>query len=45
MSSNSIHSRVKPENYIAMVEAIHKYGKYPLEDHFDNLVVPGKCSS
>jgi len=41
MSSNSIHSGVKPENYIAMVETIHKYGKYPLEDHFDNLVVPG----
>ena len=41
MSSNSIHSGVKPENYIAMVETIHEYGKYPLEDHFDNLVVPG----
>ena len=31
MSSNSIHSGVKPENYIAMVKAIKKYGKYPLE--------------
>ncbi len=41
MSSNSIHSGVKPENYIAMVETIHKYGNYPLEDHFDNMVVPG----
>ncbi|MDP7415585.1 MAG: uroporphyrinogen decarboxylase family protein [Dehalococcoidales bacterium] len=39
-SSNSIHSGVKPENYIAMVETIHRYGKYPLEDYFDNLVVP-----
>ncbi len=29
-SSNSIHSGVKPENYVAMVEAIRKYGKYPL---------------
>lgn len=41
MSSNSIHSGVKPENYIAMVETIHEYGVYPLEDKFDNLVVAG----
>ncbi len=27
-SSNSIHPGVKPENYIAMVEAVHKYGRY-----------------
>jgi len=25
-SSNSIHPGVKPENYIAMIEAVHKYG-------------------
>lgn len=31
MSSNSIHSGVKPENYAAMIEAIKEYGKYPLE--------------
>ena len=31
MSSNSIHSGVKPENYVAMVEAIREYGKYPLD--------------
>jgi uroporphyrinogen decarboxylase len=31
MSSNSIHSGVKPENYVAMVEAIREYGQYPLE--------------
>jgi len=30
MSSNSIHSAVKPENYRAMVAAIREYGKYPL---------------
>jgi len=30
MSSNSIHSGVKPENYSAMVETIREYGKYPL---------------
>ena len=30
MSSNSIHSAVKPENYVAMVKAIREYGKYPL---------------
>lgn len=29
MSSNSIHSAVKPENYGAMVRAIREYGKYP----------------
>ena len=27
-SSNSIHSGVKPENYLAMVAAIREYGKY-----------------
>jgi len=30
MSSNSIHSGVKSENYLAMVEAIHEFGQYPL---------------
>jgi len=29
-SSNSIHSGVRPENYVAMVKAIKEYGKYPL---------------
>jgi uroporphyrinogen decarboxylase len=29
-SSNSIHSSVKPENYRVMIEATHKYGRYPL---------------
>lgn len=29
-SSNSIHSSVKPENYIAMIKAAKKYGKYPM---------------
>ena len=29
-SSNSIHSSVKPENYLVMVRAGRKYGKYPL---------------
>jgi uroporphyrinogen decarboxylase len=27
-SSNSIHSGVKPENYIAMVQTLHEFGKY-----------------
>jgi len=31
MSSNTIHSGVKPENYVAMIEAIKEYGKYPLD--------------
>ena len=30
MSSNSIHSGVKPENYVAMVKAIREFGRYPL---------------
>lgn len=30
MSSNSIHGAVKPENYVAMLEAIREYGRYPL---------------
>jgi len=29
-SSNSIHSGVKPDDYVTMVEAIRKHGKYPL---------------
>ena len=29
-SSNSIHSGVKPENYVTMVKAIKEYGRYPL---------------
>ena len=29
-TSNSVHSATKPENYIAMVEAIKEYGKYPI---------------
>ncbi|MFH1007164.1 MAG: uroporphyrinogen decarboxylase family protein [Candidatus Latescibacterota bacterium] len=29
-SSNSIHSGVKPENYVALVEAVHEFGKYPI---------------
>ena len=32
MSSNSVHSGVKPENYLAMVETVKKYGEYPLID-------------
>jgi len=29
-SSNSIHSGVKPENYIAMLETLHEFGSYPI---------------
>jgi len=29
-SSNTIHSGVKPENFIHMVKSANKYGKYPL---------------
>ena len=31
MSSNSLHSSVKPENYRAMVAACRRYGEYPLD--------------
>jgi uroporphyrinogen decarboxylase len=30
-SSNSIHSSVKPENYLAMVETLRELGTYPLK--------------
>lgn len=33
-SSNSIHPDVKPENFIAMVRAAKKYGKYPILSDF-----------
>ena len=29
-SSNSLHSSVRPANYLAMVEATKRYGRYPL---------------
>jgi len=32
MSSNSIHSGVKAENYLAMLKTIKKYGQYPLKE-------------
>jgi uroporphyrinogen decarboxylase len=31
MSSNCVHSGVKPENYVAMVKAIREFGRYPLQ--------------
>jgi len=30
MSSNSIHSAVKPENYVEMIRACREYGQYPI---------------
>jgi uroporphyrinogen decarboxylase len=29
-SSNSIHSAVKPENYMAMLKTLQQYGRYPM---------------
>lgn len=29
-SSNSIHSSVKPENYLAMLRTLERYGRYPI---------------
>jgi len=31
-SSNSIHPGVKPQNFLAMVRAARKYGKYPIDE-------------
>ncbi len=31
-SSNSIHSSVKPENFLAMVKAAKEYGEYPIQN-------------
>lgn len=30
-SSNSVHSSCRPENLIAMVEAVKEFGNYPIE--------------
>jgi uroporphyrinogen decarboxylase len=30
-SSNSIHSAVKPENYLAMLRTLQEYGQYPFK--------------
>jgi uroporphyrinogen decarboxylase len=38
-SSNSLHSSVLPQNYVAMVEAAHRYGAYPLD--LRGLEAPG----
>lgn len=35
-SSNSIHSAVKPENYLAMINTIRAYGEYPIKLDFDS---------
>lgn len=37
-SSNSIHSSVKPANYLAMLNTIRAYGKYPIRIEFDEMV-------
>ena len=29
-SSNSIHASVKPENYMAMLDTLKKFGRYPI---------------
>jgi len=29
-SSNTIHSKVKPENYRVMLDTIHQFSKYPI---------------
>jgi uroporphyrinogen decarboxylase len=34
-SSNSIHSAVKPGNYLAMINTIRTYGKYPISLKFE----------
>ena len=34
-SSNSIHSSISPANYLAMINTIKAYGKYPIKLDFD----------
>ena len=34
-SSNSIHSTVAPQNYLAMLSTIKAYGRYPIRLDFD----------
>jgi len=34
-SSTDIHSKVKPENFITMMESVKKFGKYPID--FNNI--------
>ena len=40
-SSNSIHSKVKPGNYLAMWNTIRTYGKYPIQ--LDPIEDCGAC--
>jgi uroporphyrinogen decarboxylase len=41
-SSNSIHSSVRPENYLAMLHALRMYGRYPLSlDHWKGKATGG----
>jgi uroporphyrinogen decarboxylase len=35
-SSNSIHSAVKPANYLAMLNTVRAYGNYPIKLDFDS---------
>jgi hypothetical protein len=42
-SSNSIHSAVKPGNYLAMWNALRMYGKYPIE--LDNWADSGAAEA
>jgi uroporphyrinogen decarboxylase len=35
-SSNSIHSAVKPENYLAMINTVRAYGNYPIKLDFES---------
>ena len=32
-SSNSIHPSVKPENFVRMIKAARRYGRYPINEH------------
>ncbi len=41
-SGNTIHSGVKPGNYLAMLHALRMYGKYPISmEHWDGKVTDG----
>jgi len=41
-SSNTIHSSVKPENYLAMLHALRMYGRYPISlEHWQGKTTEG----
>jgi uroporphyrinogen decarboxylase len=42
-SSNSVHSKVKPENYLAMWNTVRTYGTYPIQ--LEPMETSGACAA